>query len=76
MRTLLEFLLIRLVAKPEALKIEEHDDMGQLVYTIIVDPEDAGRVIGRGGKIIKAIRKIASIFQVKNNIHARIVIEG
>ncbi len=72
MKNLLEFLLIHLVNHPEDVRIEEHEDDRGLVYTLHVHPEDVGRVIGKGGSIIQAIRSIAKIRAIKEGIHAYI----
>jgi len=74
MKNLLEFLLLHLVTNPEDIAIDESTDYDTTVYTINVHPDDIGRVIGRKGNIIKAIRKISQIKLVKENMHARIEI--
>lgn len=47
-----------LVSYPEAieLEIEESDDF--LEYNLTVHPDDVGRVIGKQGRVAKAIRTI------------------
>lgn len=72
MKNLLEFLLIHLVNHPEDVRIEEEEDDRGLVYVLHVHPEDIGRVIGKGGSIIQAIRSIAKIRAIKEGIHAYI----
>lgn len=72
MKNLLEFLLIHLVNHPEDVRVEESEDDRGFVYTLYVNPEDIGRVIGKGGSIIQAIRSIAKIRAVKEGIHAYI----
>jgi len=74
MKNLLEYILIHLVQFPEDVKIEETvDDRGSL-YTIHVNREDIGRVIGKGGSIIHSIRNIGRIRAIKEGIRARITI--
>jgi len=74
MKNLLEYILIHLVQFPEDVKIEEEtDDRGSL-YTIHVNQEDIGRVIGKGGSIIHSIRNIGRIRAIKEGIRARITI--
>jgi len=50
MKTLLEFVLLRLIKFPEDLKIEEVEEAGYRKYLIQLNEEDYGRVIGKGGK--------------------------
>ncbi len=58
MSELLKELVSSLVTKPEAIQIEEIAEEGMTKYLITVDSEDVGRVIGRGGRRIQAIRTI------------------
>lgn len=56
---LLGFLAKKLVAKPEAVSVEIYDgERGIPVLELAVDPEDLGKVIGRAGRVAKAMRTI------------------
>jgi predicted RNA-binding protein YlqC (UPF0109 family) len=59
MRDLVEFLVRALVDEPDAVKVEEFDEDGDLVLEVSVADDDLGRVIGRGGRIANAIRTVA-----------------
>lgn len=59
MRDLVEFLVRALVDDPDAVKVEEFDEEGDLVLEVSVADDDLGRVIGRGGRIANAIRTVA-----------------
>lgn len=74
MKNLLEFLLIHLVNHPEDVLIDEEVTDRETVYTLHVNPEDMGRVIGKNGSIIQAIRSIAKVRAVKEGIRANIVL--
>lgn len=54
-----------LVTKPEDIKLElvESDDF--LEYNLTVAPEDIGRIIGKQGRVAKAIRTI--VYSVRTN---------
>lgn len=75
MKNLLEYILIHLVQFPEDVKIEEQEDDRGFLYTIHVNQEDIGRVIGKGGAVIHSIRNIGKIRAIKEGIRARITIE-
>lgn len=75
MKNLLEYILIHLVQYPEDVKIEEVQDAIGYTYTIHVNKDDIGRVIGKGGAVIHSIRTICKIRAIKEGIRARIVIE-
>lgn len=75
MKTLLEFILLRMVEHPEDLEINEVEEMGLTVYKLKLHPDDIGRVIGRGGNVIKAIRKLAQVRAVKDRLRVRVVLQ-
>lgn len=65
MKSLLEFLLIHLVDNPDAVRVEVTKEGDTDVYTLYVDPQDTGRIIGKNGKIINAIRALARVRAMK-----------
>lgn len=75
MKSLLEFILLRMVEHPEDLEITEVDEMGLTVFKLKLHPDDIGRVIGRGGNVIKAIRKLAQVRAVKEHLRVRVILQ-
>jgi predicted RNA-binding protein YlqC (UPF0109 family) len=67
MKDLLTFLVKSIVENEDAVVIEEHEGENAFIYKISVAPEDMGRVIGRQGRIAKAIRTIAKSIAVRDN---------
>jgi hypothetical protein len=55
---LVEYLARRLVDEPEAVRVEEVDRDGDLVIELHVAKEDVGKVIGRQGRIARALRTV------------------
>jgi predicted RNA-binding protein YlqC (UPF0109 family) len=47
-----------LVEKPEAVDVREVETEDSIVIELRVDPEDMGKVIGKQGRIAKAIRTV------------------
>ena len=47
-----------LVDFPEYVKVEAIEDEGQFIYDLSVHSDDIGKVIGKNGRIAKAIRTI------------------
>jgi predicted RNA-binding protein YlqC (UPF0109 family) len=56
---LVEYLVRSIVESPDDVEIEEYDEDDELVLEIKVADDDLGRVIGREGRVAKAIRTIA-----------------
>ena len=55
---LVEYLAPRLVESPDAVSVDEVEEDGALVIRLRVATEDLGRVIGRGGRIARALRTL------------------
>jgi predicted RNA-binding protein YlqC (UPF0109 family) len=55
---LVEYLARRLVESPDAVTVDEVEEDGALVIRLRVATEDLGRVIGRGGRIARALRTV------------------
>jgi len=72
MKEIVEYLVKSLVEKPEKVAVtEDNSDFGKIIK-ISVDVEDKGRVIGKQGKIIKAIRQIVSAASAKKGGKCRV----
>jgi uncharacterized protein len=66
MEDLLAFLARALVDDPDAVSVESfEEDDGTIVLELAVAPDDAGKVIGRGGRTISAIRTVVKASSVK-----------
>lgn len=58
MKAFVEFVVRSVATRPEAVEVEESEQAGVRVYRVRVAPEDIGRVIGRQGQVIQAVRTI------------------
>ena len=75
MEELLTILARGLVDKPDEVRVtmDEPDENGVVYYHLHVAQEDMGRVIGKQGKIAKAIRTIMRSAAVRS--HEKISVE-
>ena len=66
MEDLLAYLARALVDDPDAVEVEgfEEDD-GTIVLELRVVPDDTGKVIGRGGRTVSALRTVVKASSVK-----------
>jgi predicted RNA-binding protein YlqC (UPF0109 family) len=55
---LVEYLARRLVNEPDAVRVEEVEREGDIVIELHVAPDDVGQVIGRQGRIARALRTV------------------
>lgn len=72
MQELLELILKNIVTNPDAIEITSGTEEEREMYTIKVDPADMGRVIGKNGKVIKAIRALAHVVAIRQGKRFRI----
>jgi predicted RNA-binding protein YlqC (UPF0109 family) len=70
---LLEYLARRLVDEPDAVRVEEIDEGEDLVLRLHVAPEDVGKVIGRQGRIARALRTVVRAAAVREQ--RRVLVE-
>lgn len=62
-----------LVDHPEEVRVEETEHNNQTLVEITVHQDDVGKVIGKQGRIIKAIRTVVKACAIRDN--RRITVE-
>ena len=67
MKEMLEMLVKDLVDNPDKIEITEKEDGKSTTLELRVDQSDMGKVIGKQGKIAKAIRVLMKAYAVKEN---------
>lgn len=72
MQDILAFILKNITTVPDDVKIEVQDEEGTSNYIVTVNPADVGRIIGKEGKVIKAIRTIMRVIAIQRGVHIRI----
>ena len=76
MAELVEFLARSLVDDPEAVRVEREERDDALVLHLHVAPDDVGKVIGRQGRIVRALRAIVRAGGVRENRRVLLEIAG
>jgi predicted RNA-binding protein YlqC (UPF0109 family) len=74
-KEIVEFLARRLVDEPDAVEVEEVEQEGAIVLRLHVAQDDVGKVIGRQGRIARALRSVvrASAARRKQRVLLEIV---
>lgn len=69
MKKLLETIVSELVENKDAIEVvvDEPNEEGVIVYHLHVAPDDMGRVIGKQGRIAKAIRVVMRASATRND---------
>lgn len=75
MKELLEYVIKSLVNNPDNVRIDEFEDGDEVTFEVHVDAGDMGRIIGKGGRIAKAIRSLmkAASFKEDKKVNVDIV---
>jgi predicted RNA-binding protein YlqC (UPF0109 family) len=74
LREFLEASVRALVDDQQAVQIQEERNGSRLRYTIQVAEGDRGRVIGKQGRIINAIRTVAQAAAAKNRMRVKVIV--
>ena len=71
--TLVRELVDSLVDDKDAVSVTGEDDRGGVIVNVTVAEDEMGKVIGRQGRVIKAIRTIARTAAIRSN--EKVVVE-
>jgi uncharacterized protein len=75
MKGLIEFLARSLVAYPEQVEVNQRDGENGTLFELSVNREDLGRIIGKKGATIKAIRLVVAAAAAKAKSKVTLVIK-
>ena len=75
MSELLTHLAKQLVDKPDAVTVTEAVDGDMVKLHLAVAEDDVGKVIGRGGRIAKAIRAILKVMATRDGTKVNLEID-
>ncbi|WP_297631430.1 KH domain-containing protein [uncultured Clostridium sp.] len=73
MKELVELIAKSLVDRPEEVRVNEIAGEQSIILELKVAPEDMGKVIGKQGRIAKAIRTVVKAVAIKEE--KRVVVE-
>ena len=75
MKTALSYIISSIVDSPNKVSITEESEGELITFKVSVDKDDMGKVIGKNGKVIRAIRNVLKIPAIKQNKKINIVLE-
>ena len=75
MKELVEVIAKALVNNPDEVVVTESVEDGDIYLTLSVDPSDMGKVIGKQGRIAKAIRTVIKVPASKEDVKVTLDIE-
>lgn len=65
MQALIEFIAKSLVDDPSQVHVSEIEGETSVILELRVGPEDMGRIIGRGGRTVNAMRTLVRVLAAK-----------
>ena len=72
MKELVEYIARGVVNQPEEVEVDEVlDEMG-IILKLKVSPEDKGRIIGKQGKVVEAIRTLLRVMAIRDEKRVRL----
>jgi uncharacterized protein len=74
MQAFLEYVVKGLVQNPDAVAITPVEREGTTIYELRLDPQDVGKIIGRQGMTINAIRSLLLAGSAKKGIRCTLEI--
>lgn len=74
MQAFLEYVVKGLVDRPEAVTVTPTEQAGQTVYELRMHPTDVGKIIGKQGATIQAIRSLTQVGAAKRGIRCAVEI--
>lgn len=75
-RETLDFIVSFLVDNPDDVRIEESESGHTVVYELYVHADDVGKVIGRNGRIARALRTVVKAAAAREDRNAIVEIVG
>jgi len=74
MKELIEYIAKAIVDKPEEVKVTEVQSGDVVILKLQVAPEDTGKVIGKEGRIAKAMRTLLRVAAIRKGTRATLEI--
>jgi predicted RNA-binding protein YlqC (UPF0109 family) len=74
-RELIEYVARSLVDYPDELTVDEVEENGVVVYQLHVASRDIGKVIGRRGRVARAMRTLLKVASIHNQRRAILEID-
>lgn len=74
MESLITYIAQQLVDKPEQVELKVSEAEGGKTFELKVAPEDVGKVIGRDGRTINALRTLLAVTAQRKGVKARLEI--
>ncbi len=76
LKDLAEYLVKSLADHPEKVELEEHEEDDTVLIELKISPDDIGKIIGKNGNTINAIRTVLQTAASSQKKRARLEVVG
>ena len=76
MKETLEYLVRAIVEEPDKVSVDVDDEGDRVTYNVTVADDDIGRVIGRQGRTVKALRTVVRAGVAREGRRAEVEVIG
>jgi len=74
MKELIEFIVKAIVNNPDEVVVTEEQSEGGVLLKLQVNQEDMGRVIGKQGRVVQAMRTLIRVIAAKAGTRVELVV--
>jgi uncharacterized protein len=71
-RAVVEFVTRNLAEEPDAVEVELEERRGEIVLLVHASPSDMGRLIGRRGRVVQALRQLTRAAGAAEGVRATV----
>ncbi len=75
MKELIEYLARGLASRPDEIVVEAEERGDQIVFHLECAEQDKGRIIGREGRVVNAMRSLLHVASIRSGVRASLNIE-
>jgi predicted RNA-binding protein YlqC (UPF0109 family) len=72
MKELVEYVARGLVEQPDDVRVTEIHQGNMIIYELEVAPDDMGKIIGRQGRVINALRSLVKAAAVRRGVRVNV----
>ena len=71
-RAVVEYVTRRLAEDPDSIEVDMSERRGEVVLLVHANPDDMGRLIGRRGRVIQALRQVTRAAGATEGVRATV----